>query len=107
MAQFASRSPSILAVDPTVGNPWLDPVESRLVERHPKPNFPLVERQLVPRTPEIELKCLPLEPPTLPRRIAHLIGPRRIRPPIGVRQTAYIYRKEIDSRIDAFPHGNA
>ena len=63
-------SPSILSVDPAVGNPVGDAVKIGLVERHAVAEFAFVGLQIVAWPPEIELQHLVGESAAATRRIA-------------------------------------
>src|SRR3954470_23158261 len=79
-------SPSILSVQPAVGNPVGNVVEVGLAQRYAIAKFPLVRRELVARSPEVDLQRLvhELTPPA--RSVANMVDRRVVRPLVGIRQ---------------------
>src|SRR5207302_6596235 len=96
-------SPSILSVDPAVGNPIGHVVECGFVERNTIAEFAFVRLDLVSWTPEIELQGFVDELTAATGRIAWMVSCRVIGPNIGVGESADRDGKEIDPRINIGP----
>src|SRR5205807_8403754 len=96
-------SPSILSVEPAVGNPVGDIVECGFIERRAVAELAFVGRDLIARPPEIDLQRFVDELPAFAGWIAGVIGGDRIGPAVSIRKPADLNRKEVDARIDIDP----
>src|SRR4051812_14586282 len=96
-------SPSILSVDPTVGNPVGHVVEIGFAQRHAIAEFSLVRPKLVAGPPEVELQRFVHELPPAARCVAGVVGRRIVRPLVRVREAADVHREEVDTRVHIDP----
>src|SRR5690606_17983252 len=102
MRRTETRSPSILAVNPLIGNPFADPVDPCHAGGCAKTDFRLILLVGVVGTPEIQLQSPPGEgSPSARHRPSSEISP--IFPLVGVGQSRDEDRKKVHLGIDIFP----